>query len=198
MNVEGVILAAGLSSRAGGFKPSLELGGKTMIARCLEGMEEVCDRIIVVGGHEFERLCALVEGSPKVDCIENPHYQRGMFTSVKAGLGRVGADRCFVLPVDVPLVPRVVYERLLSVQADVVIPSFHGKSGHPVCLSSRVIPSILARPDESSLRDALHEMGFQIIEVEAAEILMDIDTPEDYRRARLSEFPRSVPPHSTP
>jgi molybdenum cofactor cytidylyltransferase len=182
--IEGVILAAGSSSRAGTFKPALEIGDMSILRRCIDGMYDLCDRIIVVGGHESARLRSMVEGIAKVDCIENPFSERGMFTSVKAGLTQVHGYRCFVLPVDIPLVPPRVYRQLLSVEADVVIPSFHGRNGHPACLSRDILPRILGEPDESSLRDTLRSIGFRTVEVDAEEILLDIDTPEDYRRAQ--------------
>lgn len=181
--IDGVILAAGLSSRAGTFKPALQIGGRSLIGHCIEGMSDICSRIIVVGGHEFGILRSLVEGIAKVECVENPLYYRGMFTSVKAGLSQIHGDRCFILPVDIPLVPPRVYRQLLSVEADVVIPSFHGRNGHPVCLSVAILPRILGEPDESSLRDALRSIGFRTIDVDTEEILTDIDTPEDYELA---------------
>lgn len=195
MKVEGVILAAGMSSRAGGFKPSFDLGGKTMIGRCVDGMQEVCERIIVVGGREFERLQALVEGYPNVACVKNPSYHIGMFTSVKAGLARVTADRCFVLPADIPLVPGAVYRKLLSLNAEAVIPSYRGRNGHPVCLSGNAIPFILLQPDESSLRETLRLLNSQTVDVGAEEVLVDIDTPEDYKSASL-RIARSMKPSS--
>jgi molybdenum cofactor cytidylyltransferase len=185
---EGVILAAGASSRARAFKPALLIGTGTMIGRCIGGMKEYCGRIIVVGGHEFSKLQSLVRGMPQVECVENPAYHKGMFTSVKTGLAQVRADRCFVLPVDIPLVPPAVYQQLLSCEADIVVPSYHGKKGHPVCLSQTILPRILSRPDESSLRETLEVIGFQTVEVEAEEILFDIDTPEDYERACRREI----------
>ncbi len=185
VNVEGVILAAGLSTRAGTFKPALELGGKTMLLRCIEGMEEVCGRIIVVGGHEFEKLRASVEGNPKVVFVENSRYRLGMFTSVKAGLSLVRGERCLLLPVDIPLVPNEVYRRLLYAQGEVVIPSYHGRNGHPVCIAKNVIPHILSQPDETSLREVLRTLNCRTIDVDAEEILVDIDTPEDFESASM-------------
>ncbi len=180
--VEGVILAAGASSRAGAFKPALPIGGRPMLERCIEGMRGVCGRIIVVGGHEIERLRGLVREVGGVECVENPAYRRGMFTSVKAGLAGVRGERCFILPVDIPLVPAGVYEKLLSVGAEIVIPSFRGKHGHPMCCSRSVIPRILQEPDGSSLREVARAIGFQAVAVDVEEILIDIDTPEDYER----------------
>jgi molybdenum cofactor cytidylyltransferase len=182
--IEGVILAAGSSLRAGTFKPALSLGGKPMIERCVEGMNGVCRRIIVVGGHEFEHLRSLVEGIGNVECVQNMSYQKGMFTSVKTGLSHVRGERCFVLPADIPLVPRSVYEQLLSADADIVIPSFQGRTGHPVCCSGAIIPRILREPDESSFRDVLRAIGFRTVPVDAEEVLIDVDTPGDYERVQ--------------
>jgi molybdenum cofactor cytidylyltransferase len=182
--IEGVILAAGSSFRAGAFKPALPLGGKPMVERCIEGMHDICGRIIVVGGHEFERLQSLVQDIDGVECVQNVAYQKGMFTSVKTGLSHVRGGRCFVLPVDIPLVPRRVYEKLLSADAEIVVPSFQGRNGHPVCCSSTVIPRILREPDEASFRDVLRAIGFRAVPVDAEEILIDVDTPRDYERVQ--------------
>ena len=180
--VEGVILAAGSSSRAGTFKPALLVGGRPMVERCIKGMRPVCSRIIVVGGHDFESLHSLVEGIAGVECVQNAAYRKGMFTSVKAGLSRVRGERCFILPADIPLVPLRVFEALLSVSADIVVPSYRGRSGHPVCCSATVIPRILSEPDDASLRDVIRAIGVRPVPVDAEEILLDVDTPEEYLR----------------
>jgi molybdenum cofactor cytidylyltransferase len=185
---EGVILAAGMSSRAGTFKPALLIGGKPMIARCIEGMSSVCRRIIVVGGYEIEQLRALVKGFERVECIENLSYSKGMFTSVKTGLAMVREERCFLLPADIPLVPPGVYRRLLSLDAEVVRPAFQGRNGHPICLSKAIIPTILREPDDSSLRDVIRTIGYRAVEVDTDEILIDVDTPHDYE-AICRRFP---------
>jgi molybdenum cofactor cytidylyltransferase len=193
--VEGVILAAGLSSRAGTFKPALLLGNKSMIERCVEGMHDVCHRIVVVGGHEFGQLRTLLDGIAKIECIENSSYRKGMFTSVKLGLSRLRGDRVFMIPADIPLVPSRVYRQLLALQADIVVPSFQGRNGHPVCLSRAIIPRILREPDESSLRDVIRTIGFRDVEVGAEEILLDVDTPEDYDRVCQRVVTTTQKPH---
>jgi molybdenum cofactor cytidylyltransferase len=183
-SIDAVILAAGTSSRFGAFKPALLIGGKAMISRCIEGMYDVCERIVVVGGNEIERLRTLVRGFDKVECIENASYQNGMFSSVKAGLAEVRGDRCLILPGDIPLVPPVVYRTLLAREADIVIPTFQKKRGHPICVSQSIIPRILAEPDSSSLREVITSMCCETVEVDAEEILVDVDTPEDHERIR--------------
>ena len=181
-HLEGVVLAAGSSLRAGTFKPGLMLGGRPMIERSIEGMREVCDRIIVVGGFAFGQLRGLLQPMPDVECVENPVYRLGMFTSVKAGLSCVRGERCFLLPADTPLVPARVYRALAASDALISVPTFRGSRGHPVCLMASLIPAILREPDTSSLREFIHRTGSATVEVDAEEILLDIDTSEDYER----------------
>lgn len=47
--VDGLILAAGLSTRAKAFKLGLRVEGKTIIERSVEGMYDICSKVIVVG-----------------------------------------------------------------------------------------------------------------------------------------------------
>ena len=183
-SIEGVILAAGTSFRAGTFKPALLIGGRPMLVRCVEGMVDVCGRIIVVGGDGFEQIRRLVERLEKVECLLNPAYRKGMFTSVKAGLAVARGERCFVLPGDIPLVPGRVYRQLLALDADIVVPAFQGRNGHPICVSKSVIPRILRESDDSSLRHIVRTIGYRTVEVDAEEVLLDVDTPQDYETLR--------------
>ena len=56
VKIDGVILAAGFSERAGQFKPALDLGGKPILVRCIESMTETCDQTIVVAGFNVDRI----------------------------------------------------------------------------------------------------------------------------------------------
>jgi molybdenum cofactor cytidylyltransferase len=179
---EGIILAAGTSFRAGAFKPALDLGGRPMVIRCIEGMRTACARIIVVGGFRFPMLCEMLADLGGVECIENPLFPLGMFTSVKRGLSLSASDSVFLLPVDTPLVPPHVYLSLLHRPGKIVVPTHGGRRGHPVLLRRSVIPPILGEPDSSSLRDVIHRIGPEFLEVDTPEVLRDIDTPEDYRQ----------------
>ncbi len=82
MKIDGVVLAAGFSSRAGVFKMELPLEGKTLIEHSIEGMHKICDKIIVVGGYRIEKLKEIFCEYSKVEVIFNENYQSGMFSSV--------------------------------------------------------------------------------------------------------------------
>jgi molybdenum cofactor cytidylyltransferase len=108
--IDGIILAAGLSKRAKSFKITLDLGGKTLIENCIEGMYNSCSRIIVIGGYKIENIIPIINKYPKAELVFNENFQDGMYSSVKKGLMQIKAERFFLTPGDYPVVNRSVYE----------------------------------------------------------------------------------------
>jgi molybdenum cofactor cytidylyltransferase len=181
-SIEGVILAAGLSTRMRPYKMALPLGDKTVIASSVESMVEFVDRILVVVGWQAAQVQKLLVPYAKVRCVFNADYRSGMFSSVKAGLAQVQAARVFVLPGDHPLIGPQVYARMLALDDDIVIPTFQGRKGHPVLLRGGLVPEILAQPADSTLRDYIGARGYATVEVADPGICMDVDSPQDYER----------------
>jgi molybdenum cofactor cytidylyltransferase len=182
--VEGIILAAGLSTRSGRYKMALPLGDKTVIQRSVENMYDAVDRIWVVTGWQVEQVRALLAPYAKVEFALNKDYRRGMFSSVKTGLARTSAARVFLQPGDCAFISPAVYEQMLHIDAEIVIPTYGGRKGHPVLLDRSTIPEILALPDDGILRDYIQTKGFTPLAVEEDGILLDVDTPEDYEMLR--------------
>lgn len=180
MSIEGVILAAGMSTRTGKYKMLLPFGGKTILESCIEGMYKACSRIIVVGGYNIENIVPISDKYKKVRLVYNPNYSSGMFSSVKIGINQVKADYFFLTPGDYPLISRTTYEVISNAEGDIVIPTHEGRKGHPVFMDSRHIYKILEQPIGSSLRDYINLNRYQTIEVDDAGILMDVDTMDDY------------------
>ncbi len=178
--VEGIALAAGSSSRAGCFKMELPLGDKTLIERSIEGMYDVCSRIIVVGGYKCERLREILESDSKIQVVENVNWQSGMFGSIKTGVAAVQSSACFLLPADIPFVPATVYRALLSSGGKFVVPAHNGNYGHPILISSSIISMILNDHTLQSMREVRDRSGFDVVEVDDESVLLDVDTPDDY------------------
>ncbi len=181
MNIEGVVLAAGYSSRAGTFKLELELNGKTVIEHCIGSLIEFCSRIIVVGGYQIEKVQALLAKYPQVEVVLNSKFDEGMFTSVKEGMRHIQGDRFFFTPGDYPLISRDVCRSLLAVEGEIVIPVYRGRKGHPVLMSGSIAKELLKEDDTSNLRDYIRCKGFKPLEVEYEGILIDLDTRDDYK-----------------
>lgn len=185
-----LVLAAGRSSRAPGFKPLLPLAGSTVIENALACFRRagVAD-ITVVTGYRAADL-APVLGRLSVRQVFNAGHAEGMFSSVLAGLRALPpeTDAFFLLPADMPLVAshtvRLLARAWRKTGAAVVYPVFRGARGHPPLISARLLPVILAvgsRP--GGLRPILAEYEPAAGELPVLDegVLLDIDTVDDYR-----------------
>lgn len=182
MEAEGILLAAGLSSRSGGFKMELLLAGKPLLLWSLEAMAAVCQRVIVVAGFAPEKIRRLVEGRPGVEVVVNENFAAGMLGSIQTGCRAVRAGRFFVHPGDMPLVRSRVYRQLLATEAEVVVPACRGRRGHPVLLRGNLIPALLAEPLDSSLGQFIARRAVATVEVEDRGILADLDVMADLKK----------------
>lgn len=192
LTLEGIVLAAGASRRAGVFKPTYRLRGRPLVAHAVAGLAPWCARVTVVVGHRGAEVARLVAESVagQVRVVVNPDHQEGMFTSVRRGFAAAGpAAGIFVLPVDCPFVDDGVYGALARTFADhrgerAVVPAFGERAGHPVLL-----PAIAAReligvaPPGWTLRDVVRRLQPLRVAVADAAVLMDLDTPADLAQA---------------
>jgi len=191
-----VILAAGHADRMGSNKLTLPLGPGTVVGHVVATALAACDRVIVVMGlHDqgtrvaVEQTARALGAEGRVDVIEGVPYDPGMFISVQAGLRRVvGADVVLIFPGDTPLIlPETaiaVRDAVSEGQADVAVPSCGGRRGHPVAVSTRCVPELLAMSERSTLREFMtaHASTTKLVPVDDRGMLLDMDTPDEYDR----------------
>jgi molybdenum cofactor cytidylyltransferase len=182
--IEGLIVAAGKSQRTGKqYKMALDFGGRTMIEKSIESISQFCSKIFVVAGFNSNKLENILRGYRNVEIIFNPKYRDGMFASVKAGLKRISSSRFFFLPGDYPLISTGVYEKMLKVDSEIVVPVFNGRPGHPILFKYSAVAKILNSDYYSNLREFIMANNPEYVEVDCQGIHLDIDTLEDYRKA---------------
>lgn len=187
MKCNAVVLAAGYSSRAGTNKMALTIDNQTVIARVIETLLVVCDKIVVVGGYNYESVKGLIQKYDRVKIVENKNYSKGMFSSVKRGVEEMTGD-FFLIPGDYPMVKPSTYKTLMSGKKDFIVPTYKGRRGHPVLIKKNLIGSILKEPLDSNLKAFRDKCETEFLEIDDEGILMDIDTMEDYYKIRkLSE-----------
>jgi len=73
------------------------------------------------------------------------------------------------------MVKTEVYRQLLACGAEIAVPVHRGRRGHPVLISSRLIPEILAEPAVSSLGRFIALRTAETIDVDDPGILADLD-----------------------
>jgi molybdenum cofactor cytidylyltransferase len=188
--MEAIVLAAGYSSRANGFKMTLPLGQLSVLEHTISKFEGVCSRVIVIAGFHADLIKEEIDKINnkkiyrfRIKFVYNENFNQGMFTSIQKGCNEVNAPAFFITPGDCPLVKKETIQLLAEHKGDVVIPSFRYKGGHPIKLSKIVKQKILETDSERNLRVVLNSFTKEYMNVDDPGVLMDIDTEEEYQQA---------------
>jgi CTP:molybdopterin cytidylyltransferase MocA len=188
MRIAALLLAAGEGRRmARGPKALLPIEGVTFLSRCLQRLSVPgVEAVLVVLGHEAERVRALCPLPAHARFVSNPRWPEGMLSSVLAGLAVAdsdAADAVLVHPVDSPWVESATVGAVVAALekgATVAVPSFEGRRGHPAGFARAVWPALRAAPAERGLRAILHDHPEWVTHVAGGPgCLADVDTPAD-------------------
>lgn len=194
MKLNGIITAAGLSSRmgAGNFKPMMPLQGKTVIQCSVDSMIRAgVSEIVVVVGHRREEIEYALSGEKKVSCVWNEEYASSdMLCSIKKGLRVLEpCDAFYILPGDMPMIRKETYlalkDKMQQTGAEMVFPLYQGKKKHPPLICSSMIAKILEYDGLDGLRGLWRQCvkeHAEYIEITDEGCLIDIDTMTDYNR----------------
>lgn len=185
--VAGLILAAGLSSRMGSPKPLLTFGDETFVDRLVGVFARCCDEVIVVLGHEHERVRASMRRPATV--VVNHDYRQGMGSSLRCGLAASPANcgRVLFHPVDQPGVRAttvaLLADWLRRTDAPLVLPTYEGRTGHPVGCGPVVINELLALAADapSHLVTRRHRGAALLVQTHDAAVVLDVDDAAAYR-----------------
>lgn len=183
--VGAVVVAAGMSSRMGDFKPMLNIGAISIAQRVIATLRQAgAQYIVMVTGFNADALERHLAGNGLV-FLRNEHYETtDMFASAKIGLAHL-QDKCDTIlftPVDIPLFTCDTVRTLMDTTVDLAVPVCENTEGHPILLASRLVPQLLNYSGEGGLRGAMGALDTEIVHINVpdAGILHDADTPEDY------------------
>ena len=188
-----ILLAAGESSRMGRLKALLPWHGKALLEHQVDAMlEGGAERVVVVLGHRADELRPLLEDKQGVIWALNPDYLQGKTTSIRTGLAALDeaeVDDILLLNVDQPRSPADVSAVLDMHRAQgnaITVPEYNGKGGHPIALSASLLPELLQINEETQGIKAVVRRrpdSVRRIALDNPEILLDLNTPEEYRAA---------------
>lgn len=193
MKTGAVIVAAGMSSRMGKFKPLLALGGSTIIGTAVAALWSagVAD-ITVVTGNEAQKLENYFADTGVI-CLHNKDYKTTeMFDSAKIGLDYL-KDKCgrvFFLPADVPLFSKkslfLMSEFMDNSDCKILSPVCGGKMGHPILIDSGAIPFLTNFCGDGGLKCAIEAYSGrkECIEIDDIGMTIDADRPSDYLKLK--------------
>jgi len=195
-NIAAVVLAAGRSTRMGGPNKLLaEIGGRPLVRIAVEqALASRAKPVIVVTGHERERVEAALKGLP-VQFVHNPDFATGLGGSVRTGIAAVpaAADGAIVCLGDMPQVDAALIDRLIAGFAPeqgalAVVPTIDGQRGNPVLWSRRFFPDLMAIEGDVGARNLINRYGEAVVEVPVTGkgALVDVDTPEALRGVKAA------------
>ncbi|MEW6257260.1 MAG: molybdopterin-binding/glycosyltransferase family 2 protein [Pseudomonadota bacterium] len=194
--IAAVVLAAGRGTRMPGANKLLETIGDTVVVRRVveAAVAGGADPVLVVTGHERERVAASLTGLP-VSVVENAAFAQGLSTSVAAGI-RAVPDTCqgaLLMLGDMPLVDGPLVQKLIAAFSPaegrlVVVPLAEGRRGNPVLWSRRFFPALSALEGDMGARALLAAHPEAVMEVETSGpgATLDVDTPEALALARAA------------
>ncbi len=192
-SVGAVLLAAGLGQRMGRPKALLPWQGVTLITYQIRTLRRAGLRpIAVVLGHQANEIGRYVDNEYGATMLINPFYQRGKTTSLKTGLRALDpnkTDSVLILNVDQPRNEETIETIIDHHQRNsslITIPTYNRKRGHPVIVSLKLMGELMAVTEaRQGLKSVMraHAKEISLVEMGTDEILLDLNTPQDYKSA---------------
>jgi molybdenum cofactor cytidylyltransferase len=190
-----VILSAGESSRMGRPKALLHIDGVRFIEKIITALRlSRVGKIMVVLGHNAAEMRQKINDL-QVDLVINPDYKQGQLTSLRAAIHSIEAsnnanrvDGILVHLVDHPYINadlvNLMIERFYETQKLIVVPRYQNRRGHPVIFSKALFGELLAAPLDRGAKAVVHAHRDDTLEIDTNDegAIIDIDTPEEYRR----------------
>lgn len=174
MNIRGIILAAGKSSRMGYNKLRLKIGEVTILDRVIENAKasKLDETIIITGKYDI---------NTDIIKIHNEEYEMGMSTSIKKGIEGFKGDAVMILLGDMPFVSSEIinklYESFEISNKNIVIPMYKGVRGNPVVIGEKYFMNLLSNMGDKGAREIIKNNFHDVEQVEISDkgILIDID-----------------------
>lgn len=167
----------------GRTKQLLPLPDRPAIVRCLENLLACGLSGIIVVIARDSSVGDAVRHLP-VRLVVNDDPASDMAGSVRAGLAAAPPGvPILVCPADHPLVAPATVAAVLAegaASADIIIPTFHGRRGHPALFPRDLINELSSG---GTLRDVIarHGDAVRLLAVDDEGVVLDMDTEQDYR-----------------
>ena len=145
---------------------------------------------VVVLGHHKDEILAEVDVA---HWVYNKEYEKGMTTSIQAGIGDLRSDvhGAMIFLVDHPISEVSTIELLIDSfePGHVTVPVFGHRRGHPVIFSRDVLEEILSLPADTGANMVVRRDPERIIQVTVRDqaVVADIDSPEQFDKWKRSK-----------
>jgi molybdenum cofactor cytidylyltransferase len=191
--IDAIVLAAGQSARLGQAKQLLRFAGRTLVARAVAAVAGATPRrlLVVVGARAPAIRAALATLAVPVEVVDNPDWQAGIGSSIRAGLQALDAaadpaDGVLLAVCDQPLVEAAHFARLAAgftaTPRRIVASYYAGSAGVPALFPRDHFAELRDLPATSGARRIIARHAAQVVHMPCAEAAFDVDTGADYKR----------------
>jgi molybdenum cofactor cytidylyltransferase len=183
--IAAIVLAAGQGTRLGKCKQLMPLDGKALLQHTLDHVNESgIDDVVVVLGAFAQEIQEQVRFD-KARIVINPDFERGMSTSLQAGLRAIdrNAEAAVIALGDQPFVEAQTIDALLDEyrrsQSPIVVPTYNGQRGNPVLIDRSLFERALEIRGDVGFRAVFGKEDVAEVAVSDSGVIIDIDTMED-------------------
>ena len=187
-NIAGVILAAGAASRMGQPKLLLPWKGEALIYRAARiALEAGLDPVVVVTGAGSLEMKEALTGLD-VRVVENPAWQTGQSSSVRAGINALPQETQGVIFLlgDQPYVSadliQVLVETFNQTHPIILAPFVGAKRSNPVLFDRSIFEALRGLQGDAGARTIFAQYPPTPMPWQDERLLFDVDTPEDYKK----------------
>ncbi len=184
--MEGLILAAGASSRLGDAKQLLVYQGQSLLERSIRLAFSVCQKVLVCLGAELEQSIQIIESLqkefPNLTFVQVEHWEKGMGESLAVGLKAVDISRdVLVLLCDLPFLTSAHLKNLTSLANPerAIVSSFQGVNSPPVFIPKALRPLFYQWSGDQGLGKFWRQNPMLCEIVHFSDKFRDVDVPED-------------------
>ena len=185
-NLAGLVLAAGTSSRFDGNKLLARVDGRPLVEHAARTLVDAgLDPVIIVVGHEADRVRDALSALP-VSFVENPEYETGQASSVRAGIEALPApvEGVVIALGDMPAVSPASVDKLVAAYEDgagtALAAAYEGERGNPVLFDAAHFPALTDVSGDIGGREILQSSpDAALVETGDPGVLRDVDTVDD-------------------
>lgn len=183
-----ILLAAGLSQRFGSPKALALWGQHSILEQQLSMLKHTqVNQVIVVLGAHAELLKPFLLKHTNINVVYNKDYKFGQTSSFKAGLQSISPQSIGIMlfPVDFPAIQAQTVDLLISrFNKDnhlLLIPTHHGRKGHPPIFSINLKQELLALDDSEGINTIVHrhEDKSKLLAVDDSGVIDTFNTQEE-------------------
>ncbi|MCX7552826.1 nucleotidyltransferase family protein [Marinicella sp. S1101] len=180
MRINGLILAAGNSSRLGQPKQLVMYENQTLLQRIERTLWPMVDGLFVVLGSQHEYIAkALKQATP----LLNENWQQGMASSLRLGMQQAKdqADAVLVALCDQPKIPQSHYHKLIQLAVKnpnhIIATSYNNQAGVPAVFQQTHFAALDEIRGKKGAQSMLRQGRFPLKTAACAAAAFDVDLP---------------------